>query len=140
MREILFRGKRVDNGEWIYGVPVFNSKAAVMVCGGMQVPTKDGSFAFEASVVPIDVTTICQYVGLNDKYGQNIFEGDVVYFGFPNFFRLSVIKWDEEGSRFIAFTDEFHTMPISKEWEYLLVGNVYDSPTIMEVDDEREIS
>ena len=68
MREILFRGKRLDDGEWVYGF-YSNTKG------------EDGRFHYiqnENSVVLVDPSTVGQYTGITDKNGNKIFEGDIV--------------------------------------------------------------
>ena len=68
MREILFRGKRKDNGEWVYG-----NYAYTDTFGGKHWIFQNKAFEHE-----VDENTICQYTGLTDKNGNKIWENDIV--------------------------------------------------------------
>ena len=83
MREIIFRGKRTYNGEWVYGWPFADTADCSLKKAGKCGCPHDGSEYFivewvddyheyeERQVIP---NTVGQYTGLNDKNGQRIFE------------------------------------------------------------------
>ncbi len=101
MREHLYRGKRVDNGEWVYGdlIKDYLSGQYFIHPYGDSANESDKVgeegclrfFSFE--VIP---ETICEYTGLTDKNGNKIFEGDIVEYNDEECF------YPEEFTRFIG--------------------------------------
>ena len=75
MREILFKAKRIDNGEWVEGFLIKDLHEEEWYIGFLF-----GGGAHDTDVVQINSETICQYTGLTDKNGNKIWENDVVVY------------------------------------------------------------
>lgn len=114
MREILFKGKRIDNGEWVEGNLFIPDKedAPTQICIGTNVVR-----------ITYDVTpeTISQYTGLTDKNGTKIFEGDIVK---DDIGRECVVEYNKcSWYPFVAFPD--YRCWYEKDCE--VIGNTYDN-------------
>ena len=128
MREILFRGKRVDNGEWCLGFIEFESNG----CWYISFPTDEGGESFE-----VDPETVGQFTGLLDKNGVRIFEGDLIYIGES----LHVIVWNEKGY-WLCKPTKGNTYYYTgralwfKDTEFphaTVIGNIHDNRELLEV-------
>ena len=147
MREMLFRGKRKDNGEWVYGsLIVLPDKTMIAACSGNE--NTLGVFTYKTNLV--DPATVGQYTGLKDKNGKEIYEGDVMqtYFsfapgdaGYGVSQRPFVVKWEQGRTAFRAFkpkTNSRHILDTVDFFEmqskiYEVIGNIHDNPELLEV-------
>ena len=133
-REILFRGKRVSNGNWIEGYFVLlaiNEGLKHAIYTG----TDEGRFIlFE--VIP---ETVGQFTGLCDKNGNKIFEGDIVHFYDKDFTSSGIATVDFESGKW-KINGHYITKLSSMVWldlyrtgfEYEVIGNIYDNPELLE--------
>lgn len=132
MREILFRGKRVDNGELVYGwLCRVGDKYANIV-------EKDTEVLYLVST-----KTIGQYTGLTDKNGRKIFEGDIIKivpdYDYSDDYSISKVysyngifcvdyHGDDFDSTALGFLEDY--LP---DGDFEVIGNIHDSPELLEV-------
>lgn len=133
-REILFRGKRIDNGEWVEG---FYCEFANNRTGDqehfIQTVKKDGRIDI---IHKVDPATVGQYTGLTDKNGKRIFEGDVVVCKTTAYtFDPCCVRYGEAWVSFIIEGREGNYR-MSHNFEYEVIGNIHDNPELMEVADK----
>lgn len=121
MREILFRGKRTDNGEWIEGCLLNFPENTYIVLHDKKVFYNAERPAFE--VVP---ETVGQYTGLTDKNGRKIFEGDILIWGFE----IYVVTYIEEYGQFLGTNGEAK-YEITPTDDAEVIGNVHDNPELL---------
>lgn len=127
MREILFRGKRTDNGEWVYG-------SYVIQYGAHEIYLPDGvdnEHGFDRyHVIP---ETVGQYTGLHDKNGRKIFEGDIVRYG--DTIHRVVFEQRNGTAYFGIVISDIETWLFGNECPANLVeviSNIYDNPEMLE--------
>ena len=143
MREILFRGKRLDRNKWVEGAfcpkncddpfePMVDRPSIIKLdnpCDG---------FWFD-----VDPATVGQYTGLRDKNGKKIFEGDRVrypdnigYVEYDEDWNEGVVDWDDEEMLFY-FTNRWSVamgdfdVVDGKMMDVEVIGNIHDNPELL---------
>ena len=147
-RKIKFRGKRLDNGEWVHG-------DLLHICGGCVIyhgsPTESElieedrpNLAIELymnEVSPVAANTVGQFTGLLDKNGKEIYEGDVLGMN------EKVIGWVKGGVRGYCYDVVYLNHPKGEErWSLYgtvihdfpnrieVIGNIHDNPELLQED------
>ena len=125
MRNILFRGKRLDNGEWVYGSLVTFNGFHVIV--DHHTPNGD-----EVRVI---ANTVGQYTGLQDKNGKESWEGDLVMADTNDedhpMSELPFVIVFSDGAFCIAEDEESPWAPIDTFMDMEVIGNIHDNPDLL---------
>lgn len=152
-REILFRGKRVDNGEWIKGdlitTPFIRNETQQNIIYILDITKADYDCFDDLTeyngIFEVVLETVGQYTGYKDDTGRSIFEGDIVAFddmistesGYSEMSCCGKVGYDKEEACFYV------TNRLSVEsWEVLggchVIGNIFDKPNLLAEEESEE--
>ena len=147
MREILFRGQKIDNGEWVYG-----SYVNQYGCHEIMLDGVDSEYGFDHYHVSPE--TVGQYTGLKDKNGKRIFEGDILktcngaweWMHEDSYdIRVSVVGFEDgsfvlddtyssDGYNELSCVHEEYACSNGEYEDYVIfevIGNIYDNPELL---------
>lgn len=120
----LFRGKRVDNGEWVQGYyrdsPTFGGRRVNIIY--MHCKPADG--------IAVKLNTVGQCTGVKDKNGKLIFEGDIIKASIKSYLEVAPIRWYHA---MWSFGDGEMSYPLADfmNIEIEIIGNIHDNPEML---------
>lgn len=146
MREILFKAKRLDNGEWVEGSLISTEDNSGFILRSKTkafIPKGTNTFC-STECYEIDQTTLCQYTGLTDKNGKKIWENDIVSinaysYDEPEDDYFGVVKYCEKDACWVLKNNERFDEIIcecfgSYTTQMINHGNIFDNPELLEVE------
>ena len=127
MREILFRGKRVDNGEWVEGLPfgsIYGGSFNGAICAIRQTVEKYGD------IHEVVIETVGEYTGLTDKNGKRIFEGDIVQGEAEE--ACGIVEWQQSEGRYLISVRNGYDWLFLDDDTWTIISNKWDNPELLE--------
>ena len=127
-REILFRGKRTDNGEMVYG----NLMDSDSIVG--RIVDFDGEYFIPEFWYKVEPETVGQFTGLTDKNGTKIFDGDIVRFYDDSEDELTngVVVCNADFCSFCVSINGHEDVMLMAHWQYEVIGNIYDNKELLD--------
>ena len=123
IENIKFKAKRLDNGEWVEGSLTYSQGTAFIHC-------KESDEDDRCYLTPYEVNphTVCQFTGLKDSEGNEIWEGDMIRS--PYLGNVATVEWDDSLCGFKCVNDRRHFnysfRDIIKRFGWSLIGNKFD--------------
>lgn len=160
-REILFKAKRIDNGEWVEGNLITNERNENQKYIGYIFDERNGVIE-DFDLVEVIPDTLCQFTGLTDKNGKRIWENDILKFNDEVWYSCYTScgteydSWEAENYGVVGYCDysarydfakykynenqveadlhENHDIEFSEfVKEHEVIGNIFDNPELLEV-------
>lgn len=144
MREIKFRGKRLDTGTWVYGSGVLMADDYCVIDVDTEMYEDENyewqgaTHIFRVAGAKCDTSTLGQFTSLKDKNGKEIYEGDIIAFNWTNCDGVDITDLLEV--RFVrgvfAFLwegdldHEANVVSPTHEWANV-IGNIHDNPDLI---------
>ena len=124
MRTIKFRGKRIDNGEWVYGAfyPIKDERVYFIINNCQSIDFDDNSTFFNG--YKVHKKSVGQFTGLHDKNGKEIYEGDIVTDGVGKYKIIYDLK--------LAGYQPYCIFRDDPENYCEVIGNIFENPEILE--------
>ena len=124
IREILFRGKRIDNGEWVEGCYTFSKKASRHI---IWVQSESNAEFWHTYPIAVDPLSVGQFTGLTDKNGKKIFEGDIVFAGYGEYYQG---QHEHSATMIIDMADYEALNALCNANVVEVIGNIHDNPEL----------
>lgn len=143
-REIKYRGKSLDNREWLYGYLMPSTKPQIHPNAKYSISVSTEILhSIDRYIYEVETETIGQFIGLKDCKGKYIYEGDIVRSEKYNDIK-HIVLYDEKSASFCAVcidanmgTELETRCHITQEWidKYpkSIIGNIYDNPELLKI-------
>ena len=140
VRTIIFRGKRIDNGEWLISGTLLQNSDDERFCWmpvygdkfGTAEDDKGNILRMEyGTLYRVDPETVSQYTGKVVKTGK-VFDGDIG----KSIDGIFLVCWDDEKAAFVMRFNEYpyETLYLEEMWDDAeIIGNIHDNPELLEV-------
>lgn len=131
MRDIKFRGKRLDNGEWVCGyfAMIMREKPRP----GKLTPRVDFCiYANDGEWYKVDPETVGQYTGLTDKGGKEIYEGDIIKTDFSYATWIGFVHFNKGNFELVDSDKNGQYLTLSVLSDIEIIGNIHDNPELLE--------
>jgi len=141
MRDIKFRGKKFDNGEWIYGCIIGGASEGLPVIVGDDFDVDDDYIRLN-TWCSVDTSTVGQFTGLLDKNNKEVYEGDIVEGNWLGGTRKGNIVFIEEIASFgvlfegretpCAILNKLDWFTKNYDFQCEVIGTIYETPELLE--------
>lgn len=138
MRQIKFRGKRLDNGEWVYGSLIQNvtDKSVNVAFIVPYLPcSSEPHDMCTAEMFRVNPPTTGQFTDLTDSNGKEIYEGDIVKNEYEDVGSITMFRgeWRVDWG-----ADDIFSIYDELKDELVVIGNIHDNPELLKIKQDED--